>query len=156
MKGYEKIFWFECRNWLKVTEGARFWNRQLVSQAYWSLHFVGSKCYDHIYILERQFCQLCGVWMRDKLGGRGVRRLLQKSRRCDGLGEGGGCETWQKRQMWETVGKWMRQDLITEGEEVAQGNSRVSVLSSLVESGPLTVRCQVRCWGQVNRAEEWY
>lgn len=147
--------WFECRNWLKVTEGARFWNRQLVSQAYWSLRFVGSRCDDHIYILERWVCRLCGVWMRDKSGGREVRRLPRKSGRC-GLGDGGGCEIWAKKV--DARGGWKvgEPGFDNWGRRSGQGNSRISVLSSLGASGPLTMRCQGRCWGQVYRAKEWY
>lgn len=52
------------------------------SQADWSLHFEDSECSGQMCVLERQFCQQCGVWIRGRLGGREVRRLLQKSRRC--------------------------------------------------------------------------
>lgn len=52
------------------------------SQADWSLHFEGSECSGQMCVLERQFCQQCGVWIRGRLGGREVKRLLQKSRRC--------------------------------------------------------------------------
>lgn len=54
----------------------------LRSKTAWSLHFEGSEHSGQICILERQFCQQCGVWVRGRLGGREVRRLLQKSRRC--------------------------------------------------------------------------
>lgn len=54
----------------------------LRSQTDWSLHFEGSECSGQMCILERQFCQQHGVWIRGRLGGgREVRRLLQKSRR---------------------------------------------------------------------------
>lgn len=52
------------------------------SQPDGSLYFEGSECSGQICVSERQFCQQCGVWVRGRLGGSGVRRLLQKSRRC--------------------------------------------------------------------------
>lgn len=60
-----------------------------------SLDLEGSECYDQICILEREFCQqLWSLDSRGKLGGREVRRGLQKSKRRGGSGEVGG---WQER-----------------------------------------------------------